>query len=300
VRRCECPGWGGDLFVRQQRNLAGQSDGRVLTYNSKNQNISFNSGGPGALNTDMSYLGLGQTERSIAGGATFKDGPLGLAMHSSGPLSTTNYIRNPDGGLLSLRNGSSSYYYLFDRLGSVVALTDSAGNPVNRYFYDPFGNYLVGTTEGVANPWQYAGGFKDVFSGYYKFGARYYDSKIGRWTQRDPSGQDDNAYAYAGADPVNSVDPSGLAVIDFCEAQLTRCVAGAEGRRKDCLIGCLRYANPSARKLCEYDCWLIYDSTIDFCSKQYQRCIALQNLESVRVRFGPFVFKLPRWCFQYG
>ncbi|MGQ0680032.1 MAG: RHS repeat-associated core domain-containing protein [Actinomycetota bacterium] len=51
---------------------------------------------------------------------------------------------------------------------------------------------------------------KDSFSGYYKFGARYYDPTLGRWTQMDPSGQDANSYAYAGSNPVNFVYPSGL------------------------------------------------------------------------------------------
>jgi hypothetical protein len=41
-------------------------------------------------------------------------------------------------------------------------------------------------------------------------GARYYQPELGRWTQPDPSGQDANAYAYVGANPVNFVDPSGL------------------------------------------------------------------------------------------
>ncbi|MGQ0680518.1 MAG: RHS repeat-associated core domain-containing protein, partial [Actinomycetota bacterium] len=65
------------------------------------------------------------------------------------------------------------------------------------------------------NPWQFAGGFKDAFSGYYKFGARYYDPVIGRWTQPDPSGMDANSYAYAGSNPANFVDPSGLASDPF-------------------------------------------------------------------------------------
>ncbi|MGQ0680077.1 MAG: RHS repeat-associated core domain-containing protein, partial [Actinomycetota bacterium] len=195
-------------------NLTGQSDGRVLSYNSKDQTTSFKAGGALSPTTSMSYLGVGQAERTSAGGSSFKNGPLGLAIHSSGLLSTTNYVRDPDGGLVSLRNGSGAYFYLFDRLGSVVALTDASGNPVNRYFYDPYGNYLVGTTEAVANPWQYAGGFKDAFSGYYKFGARYYDPVTGRWTQPDPSGMDANSYAYAGSNPVNFVDSSGLKIVD--------------------------------------------------------------------------------------
>ncbi|MFE6252287.1 RHS repeat-associated core domain-containing protein [Streptomyces niveus] len=41
-------------------------------------------------------------------------------------------------------------------------------------------------------------------------GARYYDPSLGRFTQPDPSGQDTNPYLYAGGDPVNGSDPTGL------------------------------------------------------------------------------------------
>jgi len=49
-----------------------------------------------------------------------------------------------------------------------------------------------------------------------KFGTRYYDPTIQRWTQRDPEAHyrnptEGNRYGYAGSDPVNSVDQSGRA-----------------------------------------------------------------------------------------
>ena len=46
------------------------------------------------------------------------------------------------------------------------------------------------------------------------FGARDYDSTVGRWTTKDPigfAGGDTNLYAYVGGNPMSYVDPSGLA-----------------------------------------------------------------------------------------
>ncbi|MFF5314036.1 RHS repeat-associated core domain-containing protein [Streptomyces massasporeus] len=40
---------------------------------------------------------------------------------------------------------------------------------------------------------------------------RYCDPNIGRFTSPDPSGQEKNPYLYAEGDPVNRIDPSGLA-----------------------------------------------------------------------------------------
>ncbi len=47
-----------------------------------------------------------------------------------------------------------------------------------------------------------------------RFGARDYDPETGRWTAKDPigfGGGDANLYGYVVGDPVNLVDPSGLA-----------------------------------------------------------------------------------------
>lgn len=62
------------------------------------------------------------------------------------------------------------------------------------------------------------------------FGARYYDPTLGRWTQQDPSGQEANAYAYAGCDPVNKVDPTGYDHFDSQPHELCRGGVGSAGR----------------------------------------------------------------------
>jgi RHS repeat-associated protein len=64
------------------------------------------------------------------------------------------------------------------------------------------------------HPFGFAGGLHDPETGLVRFGARDYDPATGRWTARDPilfAGGSANLYQYAGGDPVNRVDPLGLA-----------------------------------------------------------------------------------------
>ena len=51
---------------------------------------------------------------------------------------TKGYTRDPAGGLVGIR-GANRSYYLFDGLGSVVAVTNANGGVTNSYTYDPYG-----------------------------------------------------------------------------------------------------------------------------------------------------------------
>jgi len=114
--------------------------------------------------------------------------------------------------LLALTDGATVYYYGLDGHGSVANLTDSSGAVVNTYRYDPYGNSLgVTETATLPNPWRYAGGYYEAESGLYLMGARYYAPTLGRFLQQDPLGSGlDSQYAYAGSDPCNNSDPTGL------------------------------------------------------------------------------------------
>ena len=84
----------------------------------------------------------------------------------------------------------------------------------------------MATATYTANPWQFAGAFYDSTTGLYKFGIRYYDPTLGRWTQQDPLGgslfdpSTGNRYAYTNDDPTNLTDPTGA------DSVLTPCFIG--------------------------------------------------------------------------
>jgi RHS repeat-associated protein len=165
---------------------------------------------PGASGIGYDYTGATQAQRLSAGGATFTNSPLGVASQTEALLHTY-WTRDPAGQLISQRRGSTSHYYLFDALGSVVAVTDPTGAVTNRYTYSPYGRTTEERISGaIENPWRFAGEYHDESTGLYKIGARYYQPDLGRWTQTDPSGLEANPYLYVGANPISITDPTGF------------------------------------------------------------------------------------------
>lgn len=113
-----------------------------------------------------------------------------------------------------------AYRIISDHLGSPRLVVNTVTGAIEqRLDYSAFG--MVADTNPGFQPFGYAGGIYDVHTKLIRFGARDYDSAIGRWTLKDPilfAGGSDNLYAYVLNDPTNATDPSGLA--DICDEQL--------------------------------------------------------------------------------
>jgi RHS repeat-associated protein len=123
-----------------------------------------------------------------------------------------------------MMTGPIKYYYYFDGLGSVVAISDDGGQMTERYEYDVFGEPSIYSPSGepretsnVNNPYMFTGRNYDTETGLYYYRARYYSPKIGRFLQTDPIGYAGvlNFYSYCGNNPLNWIDPWGLYEIQW-------------------------------------------------------------------------------------
>ena len=118
--------------------------------------------------------------------------------------------------------GSETYYYIKDASNTVHVLVDEDGLIVEYYYYDAFGNlkmrdkdYNLITESVYGNRFLFQGREYDYDTALYYFRARWYEPETGRWLSPDPIGISGglNLYAFCGNDPVNFVDPSGLAIV---------------------------------------------------------------------------------------
>ena len=115
---------------------------------------------------------------------------------------------------LARRGTGGTRYFLPDGLGSTVALADPAGSLSTQYTYDPHGDSTASSPS--PNEVRFAGRERDP-SGLYYDRARYYSPRFDRFISSDPigfAGGSTNTYAYAGGDPVNVRDVSGLSFSD--------------------------------------------------------------------------------------
>ena len=113
--------------------------------------------------------------------------------------------------MIEVADANATYYYHFDALGSVVALSDAAGDTVQTYEYSVYGEVAVEDAN-HPNPYMFAGRRYDIEIGLYYNRARYYNPFTGRFLQADPIvyGAGMNMYRYCSNNPLNLIDPSGL------------------------------------------------------------------------------------------
>lgn len=121
------------------------------------------------------------------------------------------------GSLLATREspiGTQNHAYRYqhtDALGSPVAITNEAGQVVERTQYEPYGAPTGKTVSGMG----YTGHVMDAVTGLTYMQQRYYDPLIGRFLSADPiganpgNGANFNRYWYGNNNPYRFLDPDG-------------------------------------------------------------------------------------------
>jgi RHS repeat-associated protein len=131
------------------------------------------------------------------------------------------YVLAPDGTLLYAIDPASDNavsFYHFDKGGNTLFLSNAAGTITDKYAYTPYGRLLAhqGTSD---QPFTFGGAWgvrQENAEGLYHMRARYYNAVTSRFISREPlwpqlhNAMALNNYQYADADPIQSVDPTGL------------------------------------------------------------------------------------------
>ena len=127
---------------------------------------------------------------------------------------------------------TTTYYYITNLQGDVLAIVDGTGTAVVQYIYDAWGRQLsmTGTmkwTLGMQNPLRYRGYVYDSETSLYYLQSRYYNPEIGRFLNADAfvaTGQGElgnNMFAYCLNNPVILEDTTGSAA--------RSCITAADG-----------------------------------------------------------------------
>lgn len=121
---------------------------------------------------------------------------------------------------ISNSGGYEANYFLTDHLGSVRVIVDGNGVVKERNDYYPFGAKHVRSdySQLTVNRYKYNGKEEQVTGNldYLDYGARMYESGLGRWFTKDPFSEKYvgiSPYSYCLSNPVNAIDPDGKVVI---------------------------------------------------------------------------------------
>jgi RHS repeat-associated protein len=133
---------------------------------------------------------------------------------------TREYVYLGSKLLASIESGTTTTWYHVDVLGSVRAITSSAGATLTRHDYAPFGESNSSLT---GDPRRFLGEELDAETALDHFGARQYRNVWGRFTGIDPifsasartNPQLWNRYAYALNGPLRYTNATGLTAGDL-------------------------------------------------------------------------------------
>jgi len=131
------------------------------------------------------------------------------------------------GGQFKVGQSTEVLYFETDHLGSVRSVIDNAGDVVTTNDYYPFGTRHSGSDIEVDDNFRYRfNGKEEQLTGnlgLLDYGARMYDSEIGRWSVPDPLAEryfSLSPFVYCNNNPVKFIDPYGMAYTTGSQAEV--------------------------------------------------------------------------------
>lgn len=177
------------------------------------------------MGTAYTYDGMSERVAKTGAKLYWKGvGSTALAETNTSDTSPTMYIFFNGARIARIDPGATAKYYVMDNIGSTAVETDSSGNQLNASLFFPYGVERIIQQSDTANNYKFTGKERDEETGLDDFGARYYDSSLGRfmtpdWAAKpvtvpyasfgDP--QTLNLYSYVENGPLNRVDADGHA-----------------------------------------------------------------------------------------
>lgn len=163
------------------------------------------------IEDDYAYDGSGlRASQTISGSkAQFAwdvSGELPLLLYDG----TSYYLYGPDGLPFEQIASETATYLHHDHLGSTRLITNASGEAKGKYTYSPYGSVLEHTGSATTQL-GFGGQYRNQSTGLIYLRARTYDPATAQFLSVDPIvDQTGEAYGYAGGDPVNFGDPSGM------------------------------------------------------------------------------------------
>ena len=172
------------------------------------------------------YNADGQRIYEIANGSLtgfLYDNGIVISEYDNGGLVSAQYIHglglgHDVGSLICKQTAEDTQYSFYNYRGDVIDTL--IGATITSYRYDAFGNLI----DSSAPEFGFSSKRYDASTSLSYFGARYYDSSLGRFISRDPMGYIDgpNGYIYVSNSPINLIDPFGLESYDVGNIKFIR------------------------------------------------------------------------------
>jgi RHS repeat-associated protein len=190
----------------------------VFTYNTARQTTSVTVAGQ---TTAYAYDGYGNRATTTTGATVTSNvwdtvgGLPVLVSERTGGVSQRAYQYVGSTPIRTSSNGAAGWYH-GDHVGSITNITGQTGSIEATYRYSPYGTTRSETVTPAftSNPLKYTGQQQNP-GGSYNLRARQYQPTIGSFTQTDPMPYGagtafENPYVYAGANPFEFSDVTGL------------------------------------------------------------------------------------------